>query len=55
MTTSPQDPAAAAVRDPVTAAPPAGRRGLPLWVWLGALTAAIVALLLIVGRGSFAP
>jgi hypothetical protein len=30
------------------------RRGLPLWLWMLLLTAAIVALLLYVGRESFA-
>lgn len=30
------------------------RAGLPLWLWMLLLTAAIVALLLYVGRNSFA-
>lgn len=57
MTQSPPQPPAApaAGRDPATAGPQDRRLGLPLWIWLGALTAAIVAVLLIVGRGSFAP
>ncbi len=32
----------------------AARRGLPLWAWLALLTAATIALLILVGRGSFA-
>jgi hypothetical protein len=35
--------------------PERARRGLPMWLWLALLTLAIAALLVIVGRESFAP
>jgi hypothetical protein len=40
---------------PAQAPPDRPRRALPLWLWMLLLTAAIVALLFVVGRDSFAP